>query len=71
MEWISVKDRLPTYEEASMTRECIVAVVGGTSQTSLYNNPNSPDYDDEDCEGFSYTEVSHWMPLPEPPQEEK
>lgn len=68
-EWISVKDRLPTEEEANNTRECIVAVDGGTSQTSYYNNPDFEDYDDDDPEGFSYLDVTHWMPLPPPPKD--
>ena len=69
--WISVKDRLPTYSEANMTRECIIAVKGGISQVSLYNDPSFDDYDEDDTIGFSYIHVTHWMPLPSPPKDKE
>ncbi len=64
MEWISVKDRLPGY----LTR-CLVTN-GKYVKTSW-----SKDNDHAWCEIHDFDEdvwledVTHWMPLPEPPKQ--
>jgi len=68
-QWISVKDRLPTEEEANNTIDCIVVLGCGTSQTSWYNCKEFSDYDESELEGFSYYDVVLWQPLPKPPKE--
>ena len=73
--WISVKDALPKDEN------CVLVWIrwGETPAKASYKEgrgwlPNTEHYD---CEGgwdgcvtigdFSSKEVTHWMPLPEPP----
>lgn len=58
MEWISVKDRLPTDFEW-----CMVYTSGGYNAASFFDGTWSPL--DADDAGF----VTHWMPLPEPPKD--
>ncbi len=64
-EWISVKDRLP--EEDGTMRGYLVAVGNWVGIMPFFSgafreglNGKEPDYP-----------VHHWMPLPEPPKEEK
>lgn len=62
-EWISVKDRLPergeviafspTYKEYMIGRLCESSIEG------IYCR----------CDGCELYQVTHWMPLPEPPKE--
>ena len=65
-EWISVKDRLPEGDTA-----CIVYFADrGTVMVTHY-------FDDfalvrvNGFEGFTEHGVTHWMPLPEPPEQGK
>ena len=73
--WISVKDRLPEKVMANdnlfdLAQEFIVCSNQGVhsgiwqngewSETILYNSDYWPWYD---------LEVTHWMPLPDPPEE--
>ena len=78
LEWISVDDRLPIEEakahEQEWPGECcefLVMIEKGSLPTTLY-------YDLEENEWFRINtaleretyEVTHWMPLPEPPKGE-
>ena len=78
LEWISVDDRLPIEEAKAHEQEwpgeyCefLVMIEKGSSPTTLY-------YDLEENEWFRINtaleretyEVTHWMPLPEPPKGE-
>lgn len=58
-QWINVKDRLP---EPNTGETFIVYINEGSIQTSWYSQ-------DEDFLNpeFDYTDVTHWMPLPEIP----
>lgn len=67
MEWISVENRLP---EPMVNVRCI-------TRTTTMGNPII-----DDVTGFMYpsgkwscsfdwTSVTHWMPLPEPPKQDK
>lgn len=74
--WISVEDRLPT----SIVNKVIVRCKNGYVGFGHYEKYNGKevwynlesqkpftDWDIEDCETY---EITHWMPLPEPPREE-
>lgn len=69
-EWISVKERLPEKDEEYYRRndcwpEYIVMIAEGIVPTTLEWDGESWS-DDYDCYN-----VTHWMPLPEPPKEEE
>ena len=62
MEWISVKDRMPRNEN-----EVVLVTDGTYTYTARYL------YDSWHCvcecfDGSSIECVTHWMPLPKPPQ---
>ena len=68
--WISVKDRLP--ENRSM---CLTYSPKGKMRVAEAFLPNPDDHPNE-CwwsvhgqGGVHYVAVTHWMPLPEPPEE--
>lgn len=79
--WISVKDRLPEYEEQ------VLLTAYGWSDTTVYIGQlkhmdaetswltGITSKESEWCiEGWSYLKepvVTHWMPLPEPPKEDE
>lgn len=76
-EWISVKDRLP--EENTPVLICTqwgdVWMASYYSECRIVQKLFSPaHWDVETLRGggidFKATEVTHWMPLPEPPGEE-
>ena len=64
MEWISVKDRLPElgqeliYWFPPFSKAYIGRFGGGDSPASVHFYSN---------QGFSTGDVTHWMPLPPPP----
>lgn len=64
MKWISVKDKLPELGE-----KVLVYTTGNNMYTGWINSENTFTVV-SGSHGFvdSYT-VTHWMPLPEPPQE--
>ena len=68
--WVSVQDRLP--ENRSM---CLTYSPKGKMRVAEAFLPNPDDYPNE-CwwsvhgqGGHHYVAVTHWMPLPEPPEE--
>ena len=61
MEWISIKDRLPEHNQEILISD------GEFIQLSCF-------YEWKNESGFSrstWMKATHWMPLPEPPDEEK
>ena len=66
-EWISVEDRLPDESEYRDTETSdlipLLVCVGGTEYPfrAMYDGKHWGD-------GWSVINVTHWMPLPEPPQ---
>lgn len=74
MEWISVKDRLPTgyvwiEEGIAEPEEYIVHVKGAEdSTTGMFDGKKFVKSVFEDVGGFA-DEIDYWMPLPEPPKE--
>lgn len=73
-QWISVKDRLPEEDVAVLVYGQILNdppdVIGVRRR---YIGDQEWKYTWESEDGFIYREddVTHWMPLPEPPKEEK
>lgn len=68
-EWISVKDRLP-----EVGQKVLVCDVGpdsdhGIRALSLECDEKGTYWDDGDGWWFEPEDMSHWMPLPEPPKE--
>ncbi|MCV7792402.1 DUF551 domain-containing protein [Escherichia coli] len=75
--WISCSDRMPEMGE----RQCYVLAADfknnyppniPNTQVGVYGdwfNDGKPTWDDGDGEDLYLKEVTHWMPLPEPPQE--
>ncbi|MCQ2439462.1 MAG: DUF551 domain-containing protein [Oscillospiraceae bacterium] len=73
--WISVKDRMPTYEECG---DFVLVVVNGKLGSNTYEDAICLCWLTED--GDEWTEygtgndltgmVSHWVPLPDPPEQE-
>lgn len=67
MKWIKCSERLPKEEQKT-----IVWVVSGTYIRKPHLNTScySPD---RNKDGFDIpdVEITHWMPYPEPPNEEK
>lgn len=65
MKWISVSDRLPEYED-----EVLIWFHNCPVEIGLYNQKN--EFHEEDywtCKEYMEIDVSHWMPLPEPPKD--
>lgn len=74
MKWISVKDRLPEIKKHHESDIVICYTEEGTyAFSSLLENMFGQtvfDCEREDPSGVRWTEqVTHWMPLPEPPKE--
>ncbi|EDT2088671.1 DUF551 domain-containing protein [Salmonella enterica subsp. enterica serovar Oslo] len=77
--WISCSERMPEMGE----RQCYVLAADfknnyppniPNTQVGVYGdwfNDGNPTWDDGDGEELYLKEVTHWMPLPEPPQEAK
>ncbi|WP_097316888.1 DUF551 domain-containing protein [Escherichia coli] len=77
--WISCSERMPEMGE----RQCYVLAADfknnyppniPNTQIGVYGdwfNDGNPTWDDGDGEDLYLKEVTHWMPLPEPPQEAK
>ncbi|NLS32075.1 DUF551 domain-containing protein [Escherichia coli] len=75
--WISCSERMPEKGE----RQCYVLAADfknnyppniPNTQVGVYGdwfNDGNPTWDDGDGEDLYLKEVTHWMPLPEPPQE--
>ena len=69
-EWISVKDRLPEYGRAVLisikgTVQHVTFSLDGADDTPDWFEPYWFDHDDE--LKIWWNKVTHWMPLPKPP----
>lgn len=60
-QWISVKDRLPESREMVWTY--------GADKKTNYGYMIRKGYWEALREGMEWTEITHWMPLPEAPKE--
>lgn len=66
-EWISVKDRLPERDQ-----KVLVYDAGDETEIHVYHLREDLDglyWDDESGWAVDFENVTHWMPLPEPPKE--
>ena len=59
-EWISVKDRLPEYGDGN--------VLIAYKQGGIYIDSWDEEYEEWDDAGID-DDITHWMPLPEPPKD--
>jgi len=69
-DWISVKDRLPDEDGAYQVR-CTHWRLGVITHESVaYEKSTDGEFAMSYAEdmGEEYREITHWMPLPEPPQ---
>ena len=73
-QWISVKERLPVFklynqnDDSGYTKNVLMRFVWGRIRISNFEKVDgiiTTSY------GNDLNEVTHWMPLPEPPREEK
>lgn len=68
MNWIKTKDRLPECGSDDCSEELIICVDGEVFTGTRYWERDKIFMDEMDCE-FTLDEVSHWMPLPKPPED--
>ena len=69
MEWINVKDKLPPEEENVILFDGSIVFAG-----NFHVVHNEPYWGNQGCDGICYgwyekDAVTHWMPLPKPPEE--
>jgi hypothetical protein len=67
-EWISVKDRLPGTS-LGWSKPVLVYTITGKIEISEFNRGKHEMMDS--WLGLGSSEVTHWMPLPSPPNETK
>lgn len=68
MEWISIKDKLPEVRQLTsgiITSDRLLIFVDGDISVGYYNGS----YWNDEGNDWNYVKVTHWMPLPEPPEE--
>ncbi len=75
MEWISIKNKLPTEQEDVLTYGVVSGKKAGKEYSPVYVGfyecgafYSSYDYYENNIY-ISLYNVTHWMPLPEPPKE--
>lgn len=72
-EWISVKDRLPSNKDNEIVclinGKCILAVVHDATFSLTQGHVSFYWPTKTWVKDHYYNEVTHWMPLPEPPVE--
>lgn len=73
--WISVKDKLPTVSDGNHWRAVSANVLvfreGGTICVAYlveYEDTKELSWYTSDSEGWGLEDVTHWMPLPKPPE---
>jgi len=66
-EWISVEDRLPDtgIGEKDYSSINVIAYNGRLVLSCVFSEGQTAEY----WNAFSADEVTHWMPLPEPPKD--
>jgi hypothetical protein len=63
IEWISVHERLP----ADLETVCMFSVDGDIEVGTFHNDPSGAYLETELVDYFT-NEMTHWIPLPKPPQ---
>lgn len=69
MEWISIKEKLPRPLENVMVYSKSQGVWLGFYEPNIYDVENNTSFYLRDDLGL-YCDITHWMPLPEEPEEE-
>lgn len=73
-EWISVKDRLPRYNETVLIyRPFMAEDISVGNYYGYYGEDDEEWHEGWVCCGTIVTDkdvITHWMPLPEPPKEQ-
>lgn len=65
-EWISIEEKMPVINV--IPGVLVYSLRGGIDVQPVYNNGNwEPKFTDGWNKGETY-EITHWMPLPEPPK---
>lgn len=68
--WISVKERLPEHSEIVLVCDARIAETPYVGIWTLEEDVEGADcWNDEGGWWRALSEVTHWMPLPEPPKE--
>lgn len=71
MEWVSVKDRLPEAKGHYLAIGKLNYAHGGTNESNDGDARRNMVIAYFDSTGlFNHPDITHWMPLPEPPKEE-
>lgn len=74
-EWISIEDRLPDCEQGAESEAVLFITKQGFMYTGyygcggIYHDRYFREYKNS-TEGYDISNVTHWMPLPEPPKGE-
>ena len=64
--WIKIEDRLPTRDEDVLIYD------GETISVGYHDGRVFMDYmNQDDMRVYSNSKVTHWMPIPDPPKNEK
>jgi len=61
-EWILIEDKLPD------DKQNILAYGNGEMHFAWYQEKNKGRTYEWDCDTYSANTITHWMPLPNPPQ---
>lgn len=74
MEWISVKDRLPEFDKRVLALDAskevaILRLHSVTGRKTADGDSISTDWYEQTSYDTYYENVTHWMPLPEPPKQ--
>lgn len=65
-EWISVKDRLPEHDETILIWHTTFGIMIDTFDLDSYTENGG---NGSGLQGVNINDVTHWMPLPEPPKQ--
>ena len=62
VKWISVKDRMPPQNEC-----WVLVYADGAMGCMAYHNGKWKDWSNATTPNINVDDITHWMPLPEPP----